>query len=286
MRKILVATDLSARADRAIRRATLLAKKFEASLHLVHVVDDDRPRRIIDPERDAAAEILDKQARSLRDFDGVNCTASVVLGGLADEIVKAAQEAAADVVIVGSHRHRAIQDVFVGTTAERTIRSSRQPLLVANGVPASLYRHILAAVDFSNCSADALLAIAALGLDKDVAISVLHVFDAPARKHMALASASRGDLQHYIGSEEADAGRELASFVQRTVAFPARHLVKLRETTAPHAICTAAEEVSADLIVVGTHGRTGIANFLLGSVAQGVLHAADQDVLTIPARRD
>lgn len=201
MRKILVATDLSARADRAIRRAILPAKKFEASLHLVHVVDDDRPRRITDPERDAAAEILDEQARSLRDFDGVNCTTSVVLGGLADEIVKATQ-------------------------------------------------------------------------------------DAPARKHMALASASRGDLQHYVGSEEADAGRELASFVQRTVAFPARHLVKLRETTAPHAICTVAEEVSADLIVVGTHGRTGIANFLLGSVAQGVLHAADQDVLTISARRD
>ena len=48
----------------------------------------------------------------------------------------------------------------------------------------------------------------------------------------------------------------------------------------------AAEEVSADLIVVGTHGRTGIASFLLGSVAQGVLHAADRDVLTVPAHRD
>jgi len=285
MRKILVATDLSARSDRAIRRATILAKKFGASVHLLHVVDDDRPGRIVGPEHDAASAILDEQARSLRDLDGVECTARVVLGRLADEIVSSTQQIAADLVIVGSHRHRALQDVFIGTTAERTIRASRQPLLVANGVPANLYRHVLAAVDFSDHSADALLAIASLGLDKDVTLSVLHVFDAPLRKHMTLASASNEDMRHYIAREEADAGRELASFVQRTVVFPARHVVKLRDTTIPHAISAAAEEESADLIVVGTHGRTGIANFLLGSVTQGVLHAADQDVLTIPARR-
>jgi nucleotide-binding universal stress UspA family protein len=280
MRKILVATDLSARSDRAIRRATILAKKFEASLHLLHVVDDDRPRRIVDPERDAASAVLDEQARSLRDLDDVDCTARVVLGRLADEIVENTQQVAADLVIVGSHRHRAIQDVFIGTTAERTIRASRQPLLVANGVPANLYRHVLAAVDF-----DALLAIATLGLHKDSTVSVLHVFDAPLRKHMSLASASNEEMRSYIAREEADAARELASFVQRTVTFPARHLVKLRDTTIAHAISGAAEEVSADLIVVGTHGRTGIANFLLGSVAQAVLHAAERDVLTVPARR-
>jgi nucleotide-binding universal stress UspA family protein len=285
MRKILVATDLSARSDRAIRRATILAKKFQASLHLLHVVDDDRPGRIVDPERATALAVLDEQARSLRGLDGVDCTAGVALGRLAEEIVKGTQQVAADLVIVGSHRHRALQDVFIGTTAERTIRVSRQPLLVANGVPANLYRHVLAAVDFSDCSADALRAIASLGLDKDVTVSVLHVFDAPSLRHMSLASASSEDIRHYIAREEADAARELASFVQRTVAFPARRVVKLKETTFPHAISLAAEEASADLIVVGTHGRTGIANFLLGSVAQGVLHAADRDVLAIPARR-
>ena len=286
MRKILVATDLSARSDRAIRRATMLAKKFGASLHLLHVVDDDRPRRIVDPEREAASAILDEQARSLRDLDGVACTADVVLGRLAEEIVKGTQQAAADLAIVGSHRHRALQDVFVGTTAERTIRASRQPLLVANGVPANFYRHVLAAVDFSESSADALLAVATLGLDRDATVSVLHVFDAPVRKQMSLASASNDDIRHYIAREEADAARELAAFVQRTVAFPARRLVKLNETSVAHAISGAAEDVWADLIVVGTHGRTGIASFLLGSVAQGVLHAADRDVLTVPAHRD
>jgi len=286
MRRILVATDLSARSDRAIRRATMLARKIEASLHLVHVVDDDKPKRIVEYERDAASAVLHDQARSLREFDGLECTVRVVLGSVADELVKSTQETAADLVIMGAHRHRALQDVFIGTTAERTIRSSRKPLLVANGVPANLYRHVLAAVDFSECSADALLAIATLGLDPDVTISVLHVFEAPARKHMSLASASNQDMRHYIAGEEAKAGRELAAFVQATVAFPARRLVKLKETTVPHAISCAAEEISADLIAVGTHGRTGIANFLLGSIAQGVLHAAEQDVLTVPARRD
>ncbi len=50
MKKILVATYFSTRSDRAIRRATLLAKKFGSAVSLIHVVDDDRPRRIVDAE--------------------------------------------------------------------------------------------------------------------------------------------------------------------------------------------------------------------------------------------
>jgi nucleotide-binding universal stress UspA family protein len=285
MKRILVATDFSARSDRAIRRAVLLAKKFEATLHFVHVVDDDRPRRIVTPEVDSATMVLNEQARSLREFDGVNCTAAVALGALADEIVRATQEAAADIAIVGAHRHRAFQDVFIGTTAERTIRASRRPLLVANGIPANFYRHVLAAVDLSECSADVLLAIQGLGLDRHSTVSVLHVFEAPATKHMSLASASKEDIGRYVADETAKADRRLESFLQQAKAFPVRRLVKLRETTTSEVICATAASVAADLIVVGTHGHTGITKFMLGSVAQGVLHVADQDVLTIPARR-
>jgi nucleotide-binding universal stress UspA family protein len=133
MRTILVATDFSARSDRAIRRATLLAKTHEATLNLVHVIDEDRPKRIVDPEREAALALLNEQAQSLREHDGVDCSARVVLGKLADEIVEAAQQTAADLVIVGSHRHNGLQDVSWGTTAERTIR----PVLKSSMKPTS-----------------------------------------------------------------------------------------------------------------------------------------------------
>jgi nucleotide-binding universal stress UspA family protein len=286
VKRILVATDFSPRSDRALRRATLLAKQLEATLSLVHVVDDDRPKRMVDSERESASMVLEKQARSLREVDGVDCIARVVLGRLADEIVKAAEESAADVLILGSHRHRALQDVFLGTTAERTIRVAGRPLVVANGVPAGFYRNILVAIDLSEWSAAGLRVIADVGLGKQALVSVVHVFDAPARNYLSLTSAGEQDLRDYLAGERARAAKELASFLRDAGFAPAHQVLKPNETNAAHVICTTAREVAADLIVVGTHGRTGIAKLLLGSVAQEVLHIAEQDVLAIPPRRN
>ena len=70
MKKIMVATDFSERSDRALRRATLLARQFDAAILLVHVVDDDQPRRIVDAEGDEASTLLRQMAATLRDVDG------------------------------------------------------------------------------------------------------------------------------------------------------------------------------------------------------------------------
>lgn len=285
MKKILVATDFSTRSDRAVRRATLLAKKFEAAVSLIHVVDDDRPKRIVDAERESTSMLLSEQAQSMREIDGVDCSANVVLGTPSDEIIKAAEASMADVLVIGPHRHHAFLDVFVGTTAERTIRSSRHPLLVASGVPASFYRHVLVAVDLSECSGDALRIVAGLGLDKHAAVSVVYVFSAPAKSYMTVASASNEEIKDYVASEEKRAAGELAEFMRGPEFSPARQLLKFNESSVAHVICATAREVSADLIVVGTRGRTGVTKFLLGSVAEEVLHISDRDVLAIPPRR-
>lgn len=284
MKKILVATDFSARSDRALRRATLLAKEFKAAVSLIHVVDDDRPKRIVDVERESTSALLHEQARSVREIDGVDCSADVVLGTPSSEIIKAVGASLADVLVIGPHRHHAFLDVFVGTTAERTIRSSRHPLLVASGVPAGFYRHVLVAVDLSDCSGDALSIVAALGLDKHAAVSVVYVFSAPAKSYMVAASASNEEIKDYLASEEKRAAGELAEFMRVLEFPPVRQVLKFNESSVAHVICATAREVSADLIVVGTRGRTGLAKFLLGSVAEEVLHISDRDVLAVPPR--
>ncbi len=114
MKKILVATDFSTRSDRAIRRATVLAKKFDAAVSLVHVVDDDRPKRIVDADRESTSMLLEEQARSVREIDGVDCSADVLLAAPSDEIIKAAEAGGADILVIGPHRHHAFLDVFVG----------------------------------------------------------------------------------------------------------------------------------------------------------------------------
>jgi nucleotide-binding universal stress UspA family protein len=284
MRRILVATDFSARSDRAIRRATLLARTYGSSMTVVHVIDDDQPKRIVKAEREASSVLLSEQARSLREIDGVNCDYSIVLGNAFEGIAKAAEEINCDLLVIGPHRRQALKDVFVGTTAERTIRASNWPVLMANGVPAGSYRHVLVAVDLSDCSADAVRAVTGLGLEKHAAISVAHVVDAPATRLMSRASMTEDQVKDYLADVEERASDELGAFLANLKFHPIRRIVKHNSTSVAHTISSVAREVSADLVVVGTHGRTGITKLLLGSVAEEVLRTADHDVLAVPPR--
>ncbi len=285
MKKILVATDFSARSDRAIRRATLLATRFGASISLIHVIDDEQPKRIIKAERAAALALLSEQAQSLREIDAVACDHRIVLGDPFQGIIEAAGESGPDLLVIGPHRRQALKDVFIGTTAERVIRASRRPVLMANSVPAGFYRQVLVAVDLSDFSGDALRTVKSLGLAEHVAVSVVHVFDAPGTGLMRRASVAEDQVEDYLVDERNRAAAELTAFLSSVDFSPIRQVLKHSETSAAHSICSAAREVSADLVVIGTHGRTGIKKLLLGSVAEEVLRIADHDVLAVPPQR-
>ncbi|HBN50491.1 universal stress protein [Thalassospira xiamenensis] len=286
MKRILVATDFSERSDRAVRRATLLAKTSGASLSLVHVIDDDQPRRILRAEQQAAEAVLAEQTRSLREIDGLECASRIVLGDPFEGITAAVREDDADLLVIGPHRRQVLRDVFVGTTAERTIRASDRPVLMANGIPAGPHRHILVAVDLSGCSGDAVRAVQNLGLEAKAAVSVVHIFDAPAAGLMVRASSTEDEIQDYLADEEERASGELAAFLQDLDLKPMQRFLKHNESSIAYTICAAAREVSADLIVVGTHGRTGIVKTLLGSVAAETLRSSDRDVMAVPPSRD
>jgi len=281
-----VATDFSERSDRAIRRATLLAQTFGASLTLIHVIDDDQPRRILRAEQQAVEAFLGEQTRSLREIDGLACTSRIVLGDPFEGITQAAREDEADLLIIGPHRRQVLKDVFVGTTAERTIRASERPVLMANGVPAGPYRRILLAVDLSGCSGDAVHAVQNLGLNAKAAVSVVHIFDAPASGLMYWSSSDEDRIKDYLAQEEERASGELAAFLTDFNLGPVQQILRPDETSVAHIICATAREASADLIVVGTRGRTGIAKTLLGSVAAEVLRSSDRDVLAVPPSRN
>lgn len=79
MKTLMVATDFSERSDRALRRATLLARQSGAALTLVHVVDDDQPERIVAVERMEAERLLADLVQTVRQTDGIPCEAEVIL---------------------------------------------------------------------------------------------------------------------------------------------------------------------------------------------------------------
>lgn len=285
MEVILVPTDLSERSDRALRRAALLARQFEAAILLVHVIDDDQPSRIVNAERDETMALLRKIAATLHDVDGVACETRVILASPFVGIAQAAADAAPDLLVIGPHRRQVLKDVFVGTTAERTIRSVDCPVLMVNAAPAGQYRHALQTTDLSAPSRDGLQRFKSLGLGEGIQNSLLYLFDAPALRLVMAHTMSQQDQKMYVLDEQATAETELAAFSASAGLQDIRQLVRYEATAAQHEVLKIAEEEGADLIVMSTNGRGGIARILIGSVTEQVLRNASVDVLAIPPRR-
>lgn len=285
MRKILVATDFSERSDRAIRRATLLAKSYGAVLTLVHVIDDEQPHRLIKAKEKVASDLLSEQSISIREIDGVDCDFKLEFGEAFKGLMQVSEERDADLLVIGPHRRQILRDVFVGTTAERTIRESRRPVLMANGVPASHYRRAVVAVDMSDCSGDAIRVVQGLRLEKKLDVHVVHVFDAPAASFMRRASSSQEQIKDYVADEEESAHDKLVNFLRDYNLDPVELKLKQAEVSIASTVCDVARNLSAELIVVGTHGRTGGEKRFLGSVGEEVLRIADRDVLAVPPLR-
>lgn len=286
MKTILMATDFSERSDRALRRATLLARQFGAKLILIHVVDNDQARRIVETERDEAARLMQQMAATLWDVDGVDCETQVILAAPFAGIVEAVEDLAPDLLVIGPHRRQVLKDVFTGTTAERTIRAVCCPVLMVNAPPAQQYRHVLQTTDMSDGSRNALGRMKALGICEKTRNSLFYVFDAPALQLAFSNSTPLADQKNYLEDEQQAAARALADFASSCGLGGLPQIVRYGETATQHEIVKVAEEQRADLIMLSTHGRTGLAKMLIGSVAEQVLRTAAVDVLAIPPMRN
>lgn len=282
MKAIMLGTDFSERSDRALRRATLLARQFKTRLSVIHAVDDDQPKRIVDSEHDIASALLRELQHTVRTVDGVDCVTRVVLADPFAGLARAAAEEAPDMLVIGPHRRRVLGDVFVGTTAERTIHSVTCPVLMANAPPVGPYRHVMLSTDLSEGAGHAAKVCAGLNIACGAELSILHVFDAPAL-HLAMSHTMKADGRDaYIAGQRKRAVKGLAEFVVSHGRSSMRQHVRYGEQPPSMEILAAATEAAADLIVVGTHGRSGVAKFALGSVAEAVLRKADRDVLAVP----
>ncbi len=282
MKEIMLATDFSERSDRALRRATLLARQFGVALNIIHVVDDDQPKRIIDAERDTATELLRELQNTVQTVDGIECQTRVVLADPFAGIVRTVEEMSPDLLVIGAHRRRALRDVFVGTTAERTIRSVTCPVLMVNAPPTGPYHHVMLTSDLSDGAKGTVNACAALGIAQWGDISILHVFNAPATRLAMGHTLPIDDREDYLKEERKQATRDLTEFVKASNWRSLRQILREGLQGTAEEILRATDAEKVDLIMVGTHGRSSLAKFFLGSVAGAVLRKAECDVLAIP----
>ena len=138
-------------------------------------------------------------------------------------------------------------------------------------------KKILVATDFSTGSDEALDEAIEIGKPSGAEVEVLHVLELAEEFPfgMAYAGADYGMLYASID-------KQLSERADRVTAGGLRCTTKIVEGAAVTEITQRGRDIGADLIVVGTHGRTGIAHAMLGSVAERVVRRASCPVLTVP----
>jgi nucleotide-binding universal stress UspA family protein len=259
-----------------------LARQHSAELVLTHVVDDDLPPRLIDVECQVATALLNDLVQTLRENDGINCESRTALGDPFQGIVKVATDTGADILVLGPHRRQVLRDVFFGTTAERTIRTSGLPVLMANSVPVGSYRKLLIATDFSDSSLTAAQTTRHLGLFSEAEIIAIHVLDNVEGGPIIRAAMTAKEAEDKATMELDRALEQLSEFARKVGVVAECRAIRPIEQTTAMAINSYAKTTKTDLIVVGTHGRSGMEKWLLGSIAESVLRTAEIDVLAVP----
>jgi nucleotide-binding universal stress UspA family protein len=212
-RRLLTATDLSPRSDRAVRRAAGLARSLGAELLLLYVVDDDQPASLMEAEHREALALLRGRASELAELThGTTLRILVEAGDAFDGIIRAAEAQEANLVVLGAHRRGPLGGIFAGTTAERVMRYGSRPVLLVNRPPAGPYRRILAAADLDEDSARALRTAASLGLLDGTDLTVLHAFQALGRGPLVLGDASAHAIADHVLARAQEARAALSRF--------------------------------------------------------------------------
>lgn len=138
-------------------------------------------------------------------------------------------------------------------------------------------KRILCPTDFSDCAAEALRFAIDTAEKFEASITLLHVYGIPA---YPLPEGGFFGGPSVTAELVRDATEQLERLKQQTARSVPAH-VELREGVPASEICRFAREGDFDLIVIGTHGRTGIRHLLLGSVAEVVVRKAPCAVLTV-----
>ena len=214
------------------------------------------------------------------------------LEGLAyEEICAAARRLNADLIVVATHGYTGYKRTFLGSTAERIVQHSACPVLVVrqnlahwNGSIGRRTRtgfhlaRILVPTDFSECSRIAFTHASGLARDFKAELRLLHVINPHTYpfgdKYTAL------DQSRLMGEAADAAQKQMRSMVARSNL---RYSARVIHGPPATEICNAANH-DVDLIVISTHGRTGLGHLLIGSVAEHVVRYAHCPVLVIPAR--
>lgn len=303
MNRVLVPFDFSPYSRRALALA-MQGFPFgsDAELELLHVVDEGLYANVLAskyvPEDDAIDSYLSDELTRIKAelavAHGVHSEqptliepTRVIARGRPYQIIdERLGEPEMVGALIGGQGHGGTTERLLGRTAQRVLRHAKVPVLVVKSPHSlALPARLMAAVDWSENSARALLVAARLCNQVEGLLSVLHVIESPYVPYVK-AFAHERDAREALQPLHDEQLAKLAKFVGETLAQLDTVPESLTEAVVfgdpAGAIAAQAAALLADLIVVGAHGTANLGRFLLGSTAEKLVTAARSDILVVP----
>lgn len=275
--RILVPTDGSDGATVAFDHALELAAAHDGMVHVINVADTARDSvtsirgRVVDALEQEGARIV-REATERATERGVPIVTEVLQGDPYRTIIDYAATHDIDLVVIPRRGQRGVAQALLGSTTERVVRRAEPPVLTVppDGDVRHPYRTILVATDGSDPAATALSVGVDLAVADGASVDLLSVVEATIPGLDAQASEERVD--------------EILDAAATTASEAGVGDVSTRRT-AGESVAGSIREYAGngdiDLVVVGTHGRSGIERYLLGSVAERLVRTASVPVLTV-----
>jgi nucleotide-binding universal stress UspA family protein len=286
-RTILVPVDFSTHSRAAAIRACRLASALGASLRLIHglhlppVAQEALvPKGFWAGLRESEEAKLVAFAREL-EGRGVEITTAFEERDPVDMILSAACAADVQLIVMGSHGHRGLDRVLLGSVAERTLQHAPVPVLVVREDESEASKEIstiLFATDFSDHAARAERVVAEWATKLNAQVEVFHAIRETAVLFAPYAVAGSSDFE---GEMHDAASKRMEKVLERLRLSGVCAKSKIVYGLASEEITKRALSRGADLIVIGARGYSTFQRFLLGSVAERVLRQAHCSVLAV-----
>jgi nucleotide-binding universal stress UspA family protein len=287
LKRIIVGHDLRDGGKTALKSGIVLASECEAKLRLVHVIEPlHLYRQVSHPGasqygRETVAEQagakLEEVATSPQ-LGQLRAEYEVRMGKPFVELILAGRAWQTDLIIIGGPSRQ--QGHLLGSTGERVMRKAPVPVLVAKTPLSAKAKRFLVPTDFSPGAAKAAREALALAARFGARIFFLHIID-PTPLYLYGDNDTLGPSLPIPLLTPEDLEDDWQSFLSTLPLGKIAWEKRTKEGRAANKILEQAEAIEADAIVMGTHGRSGLAHMLLGSVAEEVARAAPCPVLTI-----
>jgi nucleotide-binding universal stress UspA family protein len=305
--EILLPTDGSAHATAAAEHALALARAFDATVHVLGVADVNRAAGLFDAggvdeaflervERDAE-DAVERTAGLAGTDDRVET--AVVDGDPGDAIIEYAEDEPVDAVVMGTHGRRGLRRFLAGSVTEHVVRLSPVPVFTvrrpdedaadegaeAGEAPADAtgalpsYETVLVPTDGSDTAERAVDHAVAIADAFDGRLHALSVVDVGALGAESQVVPTETMIESLTERSEA----AVAAVAERAGAAGLDVTTEVQQGFPGTSVLRYAREHDADVVVMGTHGRTGLGRLLLGSTAERVMRRAEMPVCAVPA---